>query len=46
MSIELQFQAWKEDVPDEQWQKIFKQLWPGYRAWFLRSGTVGRPTCI
>ena len=46
MSIELQFQAWKEDMPDQQWQKIFKQLWPGYRAWFLRSGTVGRPTYL
>lgn len=46
MSIELQFQAWKEDMPDQQWQKVFNQYWPGYRAWFLRSGTVGRPTYL
>ena len=46
MSIELQFQAWIEDKPDEQWQTMFKRFWPGYRAWFLRSGIVGRPTYL
>lgn len=46
MSVELQFQAILEDTPDEKWKAIFQQFWPGYRAWFLRSGVAGRPTYL
>ncbi|CAG70012.1 C45 family autoproteolytic acyltransferase/hydolase [Acinetobacter baylyi] len=46
MSVEFQFQALVEDTPNEKWKAIFQQLWPGYRAWFLRSGVTGRPTYL
>jgi predicted choloylglycine hydrolase len=25
---------------------MFERVWPGYRAWFLRTGAVGRPTFL
>lgn len=46
MSIELQFQAISEDFPAEKWQASFYRFWPGYRAWFLRSGIVERPSYL
>ncbi|MFT3721766.1 C45 family autoproteolytic acyltransferase/hydolase [Pseudorhodoferax sp.] len=46
MTIGIRFQAVAEDQPGAQWQALFARSWPGYRAWFLRSGTVGRPTYL
>lgn len=46
MSIELQFQTLSEKLPDQKWQEVFNRLWPGYRAWFLRSGVTGRPSYL
>lgn len=28
------------------WQGLFHELWPGYRAWFLRNGAVARPSYL
>ncbi|HSI56377.1 MAG TPA: C45 family peptidase [Ideonella sp.] len=46
MSIQVRFQSLIEDQPGPAWQALFKRLWPGYRAWFLRSGAVGRPSYL
>jgi len=43
MAIQVTFATLVEDRPDASWQAVFERLWPGYRAWFLRSGTVDRP---
>ncbi|KQP18337.1 C45 family autoproteolytic acyltransferase/hydolase [Pseudorhodoferax sp. Leaf267] len=46
MSISIHFQAVAEDTPGAQWKALFERSWPGYRAWFLRSGAVGRPSFL
>ena len=46
MPINVNFRAVSEDQPGEKWQAIFNRSWPGYRAWFLRSGAVGRPSYL
>lgn len=43
MAIQIQFQTLIEDQPGEQWQALFDRLWPGYRSWYLRSGSIARP---
>jgi len=43
VAIQVTFATLVEDRPDASWQAVFERLWPGYRAWFLRSGTVDRP---
>jgi len=40
------FQTVIEDQPGPEWKAQFEATWPGYRAWFLRSGMVGRPTYL
>ena len=40
MSIGARFHTLIEDAPGPQWQAQFSALWPGYQAWFLRSGPV------
>ena len=32
----------EELQPGERWQAVFHQLWPAYRAWFLREGDEER----
>lgn len=46
MSISIHFQAVAEDLPGAQWKALFARSWPSYRAWFLRSGAVGRPSFL
>jgi len=46
MTIQVSFRTLIEDQPGPKWQAAFAQLWPGYRAWFLRSGAVGRPSYL
>lgn len=46
MAISIHFQAIAEDQPGAQWKALFDRSWPGYRAWFLRSGAVGRPSFL
>ncbi len=46
MSIHIRFETLIEDQPGPLWQAHFARLWPGYRAWYLRSGTLGRPTFL
>lgn len=41
--IPVFFEASIEDYPGQQWRTRFERYWPAYRAWFLRSGAVGRP---
>lgn len=46
MPIECHFSAWAEDRPGPLWQAAWERFWPGYRAWFLRSTAVGRPSFL
>jgi len=46
MSIAVHFRSLVEDAPGTAWQQSFERFWPGYRAWFLRSGAVGRPSYL
>ena len=41
--VAVRFHTLIEDTPGPRWQAQFQALWPGYRAWFLRSGGVERP---
>lgn len=43
MTIGARFHTLIEDAPGPLWQAHFTRLWPGYQAWFLRSGPVQRP---
>lgn len=44
--IPVRFEALLEDQPGPQWKSRFERYWPGYRAWFLRAGAVGRPSYL
>jgi len=44
--IPVRFEAWVEDQPGPQWRARFDRYWPAYRTWFLRTGTVGRPSYL
>jgi predicted choloylglycine hydrolase len=46
MSIQISFSTLIEDGPGAQWKALFDRSWPSYRAWFLRSGAVGRPSYL
>jgi predicted choloylglycine hydrolase len=46
MAIQVAFRTLIEDQPGPGWQAVFERAWPGYRAWFLRSGAVGRPSFL
>jgi predicted choloylglycine hydrolase len=46
MTIQVTFKTLIEEGPGPEWQALFARLWPGYRAWFLRSGAVGRPSYL
>ncbi|HZT55219.1 MAG TPA: C45 family peptidase [Burkholderiaceae bacterium] len=46
MAIQVTFATLLEERPGAAWQAVFERLWPGYRAWFLRSGTVDRPSYL
>jgi predicted choloylglycine hydrolase len=37
------FEAYEERTPGERWQANFQQMWPAYRAWYLRDGGDARP---
>ena len=45
MAIQVTFATLVEDRPGASWQALFERLWPAYRAWFLRSGTIDRTMC-
>jgi predicted choloylglycine hydrolase len=40
----LCFRAVQEDRPGPQLAALFRQHWPGYRAWFLQEGEEARPS--
>jgi predicted choloylglycine hydrolase len=42
--VSLTFDAVCEPQPGLRWQRRFGELWPGYRAWFLRDGDAARPS--
>ncbi len=45
--IGARFETVVEDLPGALWQAHFHALWPGYRAWFLRSSSgVDRPSFL
>jgi predicted choloylglycine hydrolase len=47
MSFKANFRTLIEDRPGPVWQAHFDALWPGYQAWFLRSGSgVDRPSYL
>lgn len=43
-STTFTFRAIEEHEPGPKWQALFGELWPSYRAWFLREGESARPT--
>lgn len=47
MQFHARFHTLIEDAPGPLWQAQFGSLWPGYRAWFLRSGSgIDRPSYL
>ena len=42
----IQFRAIAEHQPGATWKALFDPAWPFYRAWFLRSGAVARPSFL
>jgi predicted choloylglycine hydrolase len=40
--IRLAFRAVDEPEPGEQWLAAFTQMWPAYRAWYLKEGESAR----
>jgi len=45
----IRFEAYEELTPGERWQANFQEMWPAYRAWYLRDGEHARPdltTCL
>jgi predicted choloylglycine hydrolase len=39
----ISFEAFEERSPGERWQANFREMWPAYRAWYLRDGNDARP---
>lgn len=39
----IRFEAYEERSPGERWQANFEEMWPAYRAWYLRDGGDARP---
>jgi predicted choloylglycine hydrolase len=39
----LTFRAISEDTPGPTWARLFHELWPAYKAWWMREGLSGRP---
>ena len=37
------FESYEERSPGERWQANFREMWPAYRAWYLRDGNDARP---
>ena len=37
------FESYEERSPGERWQAKFQEMWPAYRAWYLRDGNDARP---
>jgi hypothetical protein len=37
------FEAVEELAPGEKWRSRFHDMWPAYRAWYLREGDAARP---
>lgn len=37
------FEALEERTPGERWRASFREMWPAYRAWYLRDGDHARP---
>jgi predicted choloylglycine hydrolase len=44
VSVEsIRFEAYEERTAGERWQANFQEMWPAYRAWYLRDGGDARP---
>jgi predicted choloylglycine hydrolase len=39
----IRFEAHEERIPGDRWQASFQEMWPAYRAWYLRDGERARP---
>jgi predicted choloylglycine hydrolase len=39
----IYFEGYEERTPGERWQAKFQEMWPAYRAWYLRDGRDARP---
>jgi predicted choloylglycine hydrolase len=45
----LAFEAIEELEPGNRWRDSFQEMWPAYRAWYLKEGESARPdleTCL
>lgn len=39
----IRFESYEERTPGARWQANFQEMWPSYRAWYLRDGDDARP---
>ncbi|MCB1607463.1 MAG: hypothetical protein KDI71_10855 [Xanthomonadales bacterium] len=44
--VDLSFSAIADDDSGQPWQRLFAQLWPAYRSWYLRDGHLARPSFL
>ncbi|MBW0157579.1 C45 family autoproteolytic acyltransferase/hydolase [Sedimentimonas flavescens] len=44
--MELWWRAIREAEPGPKWAGLFAELWPAYKAWWLREGEDARPTYL
>lgn len=44
--MKLIFQSIQEPLPGDKWQRLFDQLWPTYKSWFMKEGLEARPTYL
>ena len=44
--MELWWRAISEAEPGPKWAGLFAELWPAYKAWWLREGEDARPTYL
>lgn len=42
--IPFTFRAFEEALPGTTWQRLFRELWPWYKQWYLQEGEEARPS--
>ena len=42
----ISLHAFREDVPGPRWRALYDATWPGYLAWYQRTGTDRRPSAV
>ncbi|MGE4072336.1 MAG: C45 family autoproteolytic acyltransferase/hydrolase [Lysobacterales bacterium] len=44
--MNLTFHAIADDPSGQPWLRLYRQLWPAYRQWYLRDGFLARPSFL